>query len=338
MSEIAESTAAESVAAFQGLLDAETAPAEPRRRAAPEPASDAAAAAAFEGVLEEEGNQDAGPGDAPDPGGDAEDDDPDADPAIVAPASWSAEAKARFKELPPDLQAVVLERASDQDRTFHQRMTDAAEQRKAAEAERTAAATERAEYARSLATVRQLLEQQAPAAAIDWDKLAAEDPGEYIRMVQAETKRQSQLQAVQAEQQKLRDKHQAEMQAANARAVAEQAEKLLAAVPEWRDPKKAAAEKTALRAFLVEAGYSEDELALAADHRAIVLARKAMAYDRLMAGRPQVQKRVAEVPAVQRPGSGPRQSRGDERVQADLNRLKSSGSVKDAARIFERMI
>jgi hypothetical protein len=109
-------------------------------------------------------------------------------------------------------------------------------------------------------------------------------------------------------------------------------------IPEWRDPGRARAEKAELRAYLQSAGYSADEIGQAADHRAVVLARKAMAWDRLKAGKAVADKKVAEAPRLQKPGTRPAQSRGDERLDASQKQLRRTGNTRDAARVFERLI
>jgi len=54
-------------------------------------------------------------------------------PAIDPPHFWSAEAKARFAELPADLQEVVLAQERDFQRVSRQKLEEAATQRKEAE-------------------------------------------------------------------------------------------------------------------------------------------------------------------------------------------------------------
>lgn len=332
MSDTPETGSIDPVAAFDGLLDLED-------RRAEQPALDDRSER-FAGPDEDPATGEEGGAIDPEATQDATRDateDATLGPAIDPPQSWSAEAKARFRQLPPDLQAVVAERASEQDRTFARRMSDVAEQRKAAEAERQATATERAQYARSLETVRQMLTQAAPQS-VDWDAMAREDPAGYIAAMHAEGQRQARLQAVEAEQQRLQHRHLRDQEAAIAQQLEQQHARLLEALPEWRDPARARADRAELRAYLIDAGYSDGEIAQAADHRAVLLARKAMAYDRLRAARPATEKRVVPPPAAQRPGGGARQSRGDERLDASLQLLKRTGRHQDAARIFERLI
>ncbi|MFD0738239.1 hypothetical protein ACFQZQ_02910 [Lysobacter koreensis] len=52
-------------------------------------------------------------------------------------------------------------------------------------------------------------------------------------------------------------------------------DKLHEKLPEWRDPAKAGAEQKLVAEYLLEAGYSGEELKELFDHRALIVAREA---------------------------------------------------------------
>ena len=109
----------------------------------------------------------------------------------------------------------------------------------------------------------------------------------------------------------------------------EEQQKLLNALPEWKDPAKAKDEASAVDGYLQKAGFSEQERNGIADHRVIVVARKAMLYDQLMQQQAQATQRVEKLPPrVEKPGNGVRP--GDGRTQA-LKRHAQSGSVESGA-------
>jgi hypothetical protein len=91
--------------------------------------------------------------------------------------------------------------------------------------------------------------------------------------------------------------------------------------------------------YLQGIGYSPGEISQAVDHRAIVLANKAMLYDSMMANQKNATEKVAKLPpkAPQRPGSGQSTTSGDGRTKA-MQALKKSGSVDDAAMAFASMM
>ena len=86
--------------------------------------------------------------------------------------------------------------------------------------------------------------------------------------------------------------------------------------------------------YLRTIGYADNEIAAAADPRAIVMAKKAMLYDQLQASKPSVQQRVASAPKMVRPGaSGP----APDKTKSIVQQLRRSGGkdLDAAARLIE---
>jgi hypothetical protein len=139
-------------------------------------------------------------------------------------------------------------------------------------------------------------EFQAEFQGIDWGKLAAEDPAEYVRKQHALTTRQGKLNAALY---RLNEARQAQAQNAQQslqeRLRQEQAA-LVEKMPEWKDAKKYAAESAELSDYLSQSGYAPEEVSGVTDHRAVILARKAMLYDRMVAKTP-ASKPVTQAPA-----------------------------------------
>lgn len=344
MSDVAEATVEETASAFMGLLDAEDGTAEPEPKRKPARAASEEDAPDAEAASDDE--QDSGEGDDPEPGDDEEGDEPaeddESEPPIEAPASWSKDAKATFASLPRAAQQVIAERERERDVEIRRGQNEVAETRKAVEAERQATVTERAQYARSLETVNARLQALEPKG-IDWDKLAQDDPIGYVQALQTESKRQAELQAVKAEQQRVWEQQQRDQEARHTALLAEQRAKLHEAMPAWKDPERAKSDRAALVGFLQGHGYSQDEIALAADHRMVVIAMKALAYEKLQRERPTKQavteKKVTTAAPVLKPGTPTnRQSRSDERAKALLNQVKKTGRYQDAAKVFETML
>lgn len=211
-----------------------------------------------------------------------------------------------------------------------------AEQRQAVEAERQSVTQERNAalqvIERFQAELGQLLQP-----AVDWGRLAQEDPAEYIRQKHAYDMRMQQYnQAEQAKQYMLHQSQQEQQKHLQAHIQAE-AQRLIDAIPEWKDEAKAKAGKEALNSFLKSYGYGDQEIGTVADHRMVVIADKARRYDELMKKAALTQKKVEKVPPrVERPGSS-ETNPTDGRTQA-MQRLKRSGSVSDAAAVFANFI
>ena len=144
--------------------------------------------------------------------------DPEAEelPPIEPPRSWTKDEQERFKSYPRELQAYLSEREQQRDRELRRSQNEAAEHRKAIEAELAKVDQARKEYEAKLPAIMQAL-QDAQAGAFadirtvdDVQRLAAEDPFRYLQW-QAH---QQKLQAVAYEQEQA-GKRQQQEQAAN---------------------------------------------------------------------------------------------------------------------------
>jgi hypothetical protein len=207
-----------------------------------------------------------------------------------------------------------------------------AEQRKAIEAEAQQVAQERAYYASQLAQLAQ--SYQLPPEP-DY-RLAQTDPVAYVQQRAAWEAQARQVQAVQAEQQRIAQQSAVEQQNHYQRHLQSEMERLTEALPSWKDPAKAKQEKRELTEYLRNVGYTDDEIGAATDHRAIVLAKKAAAYDKLMSSRATVEQRVAQAPKTLRPGSAAVGESTSNQRKAVMQKLQRTGGV-DAAAAFIAM-
>jgi hypothetical protein len=217
---------------------------------------------------------------------------------------------------------------------YTKKTMEAAEQRKAAEAEATKAREERQRYAQGLQQAQAVLQAQLQEQSqIDWQKLLETDPVEYLKQQHLAQTRQARLNQVAQEQQQIAARWQAE-QAEQMRAfIQSQQQELLAKLPEWKDESKAKSEIEAIRSYLKGQGLEENHINGITDHRLVLLSRKAMLYDQMMSKAQTAAKKVAQLPQkVERPGGG--ESNPLDGRTAAMKRLEKSGSVRDAAAIF----
>lgn len=258
-------------------------------------------------------------------------------PAIEPPASWSAEEKADFAKLPPELQATVARRESERDKLITQRTQEIAEHRKAAEAERAAIASERDTYARSLQQLMALAVPEADQlAGIDWQKLATEQPAEYVRLSAQRDALRNRVGALQAEMQRVQEQAQADQAKRFSEVRAEQARLLVEKIPDFADAVKAEKLTADLRSYLASEGYAPEEVAQLVDHRAAIVARKAMLYDRAEAARKAAEAKRAATPApvVQKPGTPAPATSAQKQRQEKWSRLARSGGERDAIAVL----
>lgn len=166
----------------------------------------------------------------------------------------------------------------------------------------------------------------------DWARLAQEDPIGFIQTKAAWDQQQGQLQALQAHQQQIALQHHAVQTAEQHQRVDRERETLITQLPEWKNPETAKAERNKLREYGQKAGFTEPELMGLYDHRQVLILRKAMLYDELLAKRPGIQAKAPQAPMVMQPGAG--QGGGGSRTiqkARAMQRLAQSGSVEDAA-------
>ena len=213
-----------------------------------------------------------------------------------------------------------------------------AEERKAVEFERQAVQESkqmRDTYAQRLEMIEQMLQPQQEE---NLEYLKETDPIGYSVKVAEMVQRDKQLSAVQAERSRINQQQEYDRQAQMQSVVAEEMQKLTAYIPEFTDPTKGEAIRNDIRSFGKQLGFSDSELAAVYDSRAVLTLYKAMQYDKLVASKPAITKKVNEAPKAIKSGvSKPRDSNAEETKKLKA-RARSSGSVRDAASVFERFL
>jgi hypothetical protein len=214
-----------------------------------------------------------------------------------------------------------------------------AEARKQAEAELALARQERQQYAQTLTALDAQLKSLQPPE-IDWDRLYQENPVEWVRQRELQRSRQEQAQWVQAQRTALVQKQQAEEQLNAEKTLEVERSKLVEALPDWRNPEKARAEKAKIVEYATgKLGFSVEEISDVYDARAVLALRKAMLYDELMSKRDQMRPKIIQKAKPMRAGvASTPQSSKVVASKAALSRLANSGSTRDAAAVFEQFI
>lgn len=196
--------------------------------------------------------------------------------------------------------------------------------------------TEREQYGELLNALAGQLQEQV-AAEPDWDALYAQNPLEYVRQKDLYRERQDQLAAAHSEMQRLANLQAQEQAQQVSRVVQESRAKLAEAIPAWKDENRWKTDKVKIREYGKKIGFTDAELDRAYDHKAVLMLYKSMRFDELRANRPQPQK--AKAPALARPNAPQTlTTRKASEVTRDKQRLSKTGSVQDAAKLFERLL
>lgn len=198
---------------------------------------------------------------------------------------------------------------------------EVAEQRKALQAkeqELTQSFQKKLSEAQTLAQVAyQQLAQEYQS--VDWDKLRAEDPHEWSIQRQAYQERNEQIaQALQQIQ------HQGTQMQQQRRK--EEMQRLLEAIPEWKDQNTFQEESRKLVTGLqTHYGIPEQITRSIDDHKFFLLARDALRHRELQSKKPEVTKKVKAAPKVVKPGQPVSKQTLDEKKLATLKKRAEKG-------------
>jgi hypothetical protein len=310
----------------------------------------AEAADALVGMLPDEGQEDSGESQLPEEGAAGEDElltDADADSNETDPEQSEEDENSEEEEQPQVFTVKVdgkevevsleeLQKGYSRTQDYTRKTQQIAEVRKHAEAELQAVRAEREQYAHLLGALEAQV-QQATQPNIDWERLYQEDPIEWVRQREVMRENQEKSAAIQSEKQRLSQLSQQEQMQQHQMVLQHEQEALVAAIPEWKDSKKAAAEKAMLVQFGQKAGFSPDELKNVLDHRAVVLLRKAALYDQMVSKRGQIKPVTNNGPRPAKPGAAGRVSNNTEALRAQ-QRLAKTGRVDDAADAIYKLL
>jgi hypothetical protein len=169
----------------------------------------------------------------------------------------------------------------------------------------------------------------------NWEALRAEDEFKFVVERQAWQVRQEQRNVLLAAQQATQAKLKADEDANLAQKVTAEKDKLLAEIPTWRDETKAKAGAAEIRSYGKSRGLTDEELDAMYDSRFVLILNDAMQFRKL--AKTQIPRPVTgKGPRSASPGAGsstPGRSADYSRMKA---RVKETGSVDDAAALFEQ--
>ncbi len=231
---------------------------------------------------------------------------------------------------------VTLEEALSgyqRERTFHKRMNEVSQKSKAIEAESAETKRLRDEYAKGLQQLDQALRVPEP----NWEELRRTKTNEEFASIHAEYQiQQNNLAKVQQQQQAIMSQQQAEVQAQYQNHLKTEFDTMLDKIPAWRDEKVREAERSKVISYAKSnMGYTDDEIAQASDHRAIVTLRKAMLYDELMGGKTQAKKKVKTAPKMVKAGSPKTKSEVvSKRNQDMMKRFNNNSTIEGAVELL----
>ena len=195
----------------------------------------------------------------------------------------------------------------------------------------------RDEYAQKLQVVEQNLQTDDN---IDWVTLAQTDPTDYaVKKAEYDRKKEQQL-YIQQEKQKLAQEQRKEQERIYQNHIENERGKLIEAMPIFGDQKKAPKLMKDISEFAMKQGYTEQEVSMVVDHRAVRTLHDAMKYNQLLEKKNLQGKKVKPISRVVS-SEGKNNTRSTDkqlRVNDRMKQLKKSGNVKDAQKVLSAML
>jgi hypothetical protein len=278
---------------------------------------------------------------APD-GEDAEQEDAEAAeeaelPAIEPPRFWDAAAKERFRELPRDLQELVLTKETEAEKATSKKFEEAAAIRKAADAEVSRIGEFTARLDKLIPEAEQTFASNWGTAEIDWNKVAQEHGVE--RAFQLKNDHDRQLQSIQ----QLRAAKDTADSVATAKFLEVRNEEMKTVVPDLVDTKEGPARQLELVQYLAaEGGVDPQVIIRRATAKELAIGYKAYLYDKLhadakaKASAPPTQARAPAVPKpTVRPTATPARSGSPQQARINTLMRKPSLTTDEAVELLD---
>ena len=193
----------------------------------------------------------------------------------------------------------------------------------------------RSQYEQQLTELTKHLNQDSN---IDWETLYRENPADYIKLKADEDKRKEALQLTQLEQQRINEEKRKEQEKVYNNYLVKERQILAEKMPVYADKEKGPQLLEKLTSFALEQGYTQKEISMMVDHRAVLLLADAYRYNQIKKSK-LANKKVKITPrTVTSNASNVREdSEEKQNVEKRMSRLKQSGHLKDAQSVLKQM-
>ena len=186
----------------------------------------------------------------------------------------------------------------------------------------------------------QVLSQQLQTTEqnVDMDRLYQEDPAEYVKQKAEQDRRKELLQASEQEQNRIRAEKQQESDKVYSQYLDNERKLLADKLPIYGDKDKGPEFIKNLTSYAKSIGYTDQEISMLVDHRAVMMLANAYRYDKLKKANLK-NKKVTKVSKVVSSSSPKVDDDSDvvKRMNSKKATLKKTGKVQDAVSILEQM-
>ncbi len=221
---------------------------------------------------------------------------------------------------------------------YTQKTQQLAEQRKEFEAEKSKTGELQTAYMNSLQQLGQNLDilskqtENQLGEEPDWKKAyETMDAKEYTLLVQNWQQRKENLQKIQTEQQRVAQEQQIEGEKIMRQHLTQQSDLMLQKLPQWKEASVRDKERAELIEYAKTLGYTDEEVANASDHRAIVALYNSMKFEKLNSKTPEIKRKVRKAPKMAKSGVPRSKNEVSQRRRSQLReRHAKEGSVASA--------
>ena len=170
---------------------------------------------------------------------------------------------------------------------------------------------ERAFLANRVGVLIQASEEEIVGNQQELARLAVENPAEWVKAQHLMSVKSQKLNALYQQRDAIQARNNEVSQAQYQQFVNREYETLLSKVPAWKDSTVEAKEMREIVEYGITQGYTAEELNSVADHRALLVLRKAMLNDKRGALKPTPTQGRTVHPNAAKPNSGARPNQGD---------------------------
>jgi hypothetical protein len=173
---------------------------------------------------------------------------------------------------------------------------------------------------------------------VDLDRLYQEDPAEYVRQKAEIDRRKEMMEATRQEQQRVLAEKQKEHEKTYNAYLEKERKLLVEKLPIYGDKDKGPTFVKNLTDYAKSIGYTDQEISMLVDHRAVLMLANAYRYNKLRNSKVK-DKKVVKTPRVVSSSSPKVQDDNDnvKRIRSKKANLKKTGSVKDAVSVLQEL-
>ena len=195
----------------------------------------------------------------------------------------------------------------------------------------------RDQYEKQLQVLSEQLKSMQPS--IDMDRLYQEDPAEYVKQKAAQDRKKELEMSAKQEQDRILKEKQVESEKVYSQYLENERKLLAEKLPIYKDKEKAPQFIKNLTEYAKSIGYTDQEISMLVDHRAVVMLANAYRYDKMKKNANLKNKKVTKVSKVVSSSSPKIQDDSEvaKRIKSKKATLKRSGKVNDAVSVLQEL-